>query len=528
MPSCSTSSAISVPEASLEQPSSGRLSSERLQPQIERYERLLKGVASATNILLTGCSYQASINQALAILGDATQVDRVYIFETHPHSDSAKPAMSQRWEWAAPGISPEIDNPELQNLMYEDFLPRWHDELSHGRALYGPVSSFPDKERELLGPQGILSIVVVPIQIRGHFWGFIGFDQCSVVYDWTTVEVSTLRAIAGCLGGAIAQHHAERALQELNQSLEKRVDERTAELTTANAELSVAMTSLKETQAKLIHTEKMSSLGQLVAGIAHEINNPTNFINGNLKHAQQYTEDLLALVELYQSEYPQTTPAIEETLEEIDFDFVKVDYPNLMKSTKEGVARITHIVRSLRNFSRLDESDCKLVDIHQGIESTLNFLQHRLQPEDEAHDIEIAAQFDSQLPLVECFSGELNQAIMHVLTNAIDALEAKNAAERVQRPNRIDIRSELVSDNRIILHIADNGNGMTAATQAKMFDPFFTARPIGAGTGLGLSIAHQVIVKDHGGEITCQSVVGEGTTFKICLPVRQSAVHRSL
>ncbi|MEL7067456.1 MAG: ATP-binding protein [Cyanobacteria bacterium J06581_3] len=515
-------SAATGPKISLEE------SFAQSQQQVSRYEKLLQGVASATNTLLTGADYYESIERALAILGSATQVERTYIFETHPHPENGEPAMSQRWEWVAPGIPPEIGNPDLQNLPYSVILPRWYEELSNGRPLYGPVKEFPLPERELLEPQGILSIVVVPVQIRDHFWGFIGFDQCSVEYVWTVVEISTLRAVAGCLGGAIAQYHTEQALQELNQSLEKRVDERTAELTTANTELSVAMTSLKETQAKLIHTEKMSSLGQLVAGIAHEINNPTNFINGNLKHAQRYTEEILSLVELYQQEYPDVTPAVEEALEEIDFEFLKKDFTNLMRSTGEGVTRITHIVRSLRNFSRLDESDCKQVDIHQGIESTLNFLQHRLQPEDDAQSIEVVIQFDSQMPLVECFSGELNQAIMHVLTNAIDALEAKSVEERVQRPNRLEIRSERIDDNLIILYIADNGNGMTAATQAKMFDPFFTARPIGARTGLGLSIAHQVIVKDHGGEITCQSVVDQGTTFKICLPVRQHAMGRHM
>lgn len=489
-------------------------------PQAVRYEELLEGVATATNILLTSHNYQESIKRALAALGKATKVERTYIFETHLHPELGKPAMSQRWEWTAPNVSPEIDNPDLQNMLYEDCNPRWHEVLSEGQPLCGLVQEFPPSEQAILEAQGILSILVVPIHIRDRFWGFIGFDQCSVQYQWTSVEVSTLRAVAGCIGGAIAQHHTEQALQEVNLSLEKRVARRTKELTAANTELSIAMKSLQETQAKLIHTEKMSSLGQLVAGIAHEINNPTNFIYGNLEHAKQYTEELLALVALYQTEYPNPTSAIEERLETIEFEFLEEDFTSLMDSTLVGVTRIMRVVKSLRNFSRLDEADCKLVDIHQSLESALNFLQHRLQHLDQSAGIEVVKQFDLQAPLIECFPRDLNQAVMHVLTNAVDAIEEKSAQECLHRPNRIEISTAAVENNRIAIHIVDNGNGMTPAVQAKMFDPFFTAKPVGQGTGLGLSVAHQVIVKEHKGEISCQSTVGQGTTFKICLPTQ--------
>ncbi len=516
----------------------------QLQTKVVRYEELLQGVAAATNILLTGHNYYEAIDQALAALGQATQVDRTYIFETHPHPEEGKPAMSQRWEWAAPGILPEIDNLDLQNLLCENFIPHWYTELSKGRPLYGPVQEFPLIEKEILESQGILSILVVPVHIRNHFWGFIGFDQCKVKYEWTTVEVSTLQAVAGCLGGTISRHHTEQVLQGVNRSLERRVAKRTEELTAANTDLSMAIASLQETQAKLIHTEKMSSLGQLVAGIAHEINNPTNFIDGNLEHAQHYVKDILALVALYRAEYPNPTPAIEEMLEAIGFDFLEKDFTKLMNSTLSGVARITQIVRSLRNFSRLDEADCKIVNIHQSLESTLNFLQYRLQPtsqeeSSEANNtkgIEVVKQFDSAVPLLECFSRELNQAIMHILTNAIDAIEAKEKQERDHWPNQIQsnridssqfdsyqikISTAVADCNHIILRITDSGIGMTPAVRAKMFDPFFTTKPVGQGTGLGLSIAHQIIVKEHKGEIICCSVSGQGTAFEIRLPVQQ-------
>ncbi|MEL6854027.1 MAG: ATP-binding protein [Cyanobacteria bacterium J06607_13] len=492
-----------------------------IHPSVERYERLLAGVAASTNVLLTSQNYRKSIDQALSILGEATGVDRVYIFETHPHPIHKAPAMSQRWEWAAPGVAPEINNPDLQNLLYSDCFPRWYEKLSINQPVFGPVSEFPTEEREILEPQGILSILVVPIRIQNHFWGFVGFDQCQTVHAWTPVEVSTLWAIAGSFGGTVARHRAEVALQELNHSLEARVETRTQELTVANAELSAAMKKLRKTQSQLIHTEKMSSLGQLVAGIAHEINNPANFIFGNLKHAQRYAEDLLDMVDLYQTEYPEETPRIAEALDDLEFEFIRDDFVSLMASAREGVTRIRLIVESLRNFSRLDESECKQVDIHQGINSALNFLQHRLRSTVDGTGVNVITKFDSHLPPVECYSASLNQVFMNILTNAVDALEEKTREQRSQRPNELKIETLLGADGRVVVRIKDNGNGMKAGIRDKIFDPFFTSKPVGKGTGLGLSIAHQIVVREHHGEIKYQSAEGIGSTFEIWLPVRQ-------
>ncbi len=500
----------------------------QIQVQVAHCERLFEGVALSTNVLLTHLDYHQSVSRALAILGEATQVDRIYVFETHAHPETQEPAASQRWEWTAAGIPSEIDNLELQNVLYSEFSPRWYEELTQGRTICGLVRDFSTIEKEFLEPQKILSVLVIPIQIQGDFWGFVGFDQCHIEYEWTSIEISTLWAIAGSIGGTIARHRAEQALQKLNHTLELRVAQRTQELLTVNAELSAAMTLLQETQSQLVHAEKMSSLGQLVAGIAHEINNPINFIHGNLEHAQHYVEELLSLVELYQGEYPAVTPNVEAALSDIDFDFLREDFSQLMSSAQEGVNRIMYVVRSLKNFSRLDESGYKLVDIHDGIESTLSFLQHRLHSENITR-ITVVKQFDEQLPMVECLPGTLNQALMNVLVNAIDALEEKSVQEQKERPNKIEIStaisrssvSGVLCDDHILIQIADNGNGMTPATQRRMFDPFFTAKPVGKGTGLGLSIAHQIIVKAHGGEITCQSALGKGTTFKICLSTQQ-------
>lgn len=217
--------------------------------QIRTYERLLQGVADATNSLLTTKNCYDSIDQALAILGQATLADRIYIFETHPHSKTRLPAMSQRWEWAAPGVTPEIDNPGLQNLMYGEALPRWYDRLSQNQSIVGLIKSFPRPERNFLESQGILSILVVPITIQDEFWGFVGFDQCQKPHQWSDVEISSLWAIAGSFGGAIARHKAETALQELNATLEQRIEARTHELKQINTELSLALQELQQTQA---------------------------------------------------------------------------------------------------------------------------------------------------------------------------------------------------------------------------------------------------------------------------------------
>ena len=493
-------------------------SSSSAQRQLRTYERLLQGVATATHCLLTGQSHSASIDQALAILGEATLVDRIYIFENGPHPDTQEPAMSQRWEWVADGVTPELGNPELQNLMYRDAFPRWHGMLSNRHPIVGLIESFSQSEQAILVPQGILSILVVPILIQEQFWGFVGFDQCKVPYQWSEVEISTLWAIAGSFGGAIARHRAETALQTLNANLEQRIEDRTYELKKANTELSSTLQRLKETQSQLIHTEKMSSLCQLVAGIAHEINNPVSFIRGNLSPAQRYVVDLLKLVDAYQSAHPDKPDSVAEL--DIDTDFIREDFSLLMQSMCSGAERIADIVQSLRTFSRLDEAELKSVDIHRGIESTLSLLQHRLSPDADHSAIEVVRQYTQPPLLVECYPGSLNQVFMTLLINAIDAIERR---ERSHSAATIEIQTIPQIDDRIVIRISDNGAGIEDAIANKIFDPFFTTKPVGKGTGLGLSIAHQIIATQHNGTIQCRSQIGKGSTFTIEIPTTQSS-----
>lgn len=280
-------------------------------------------------------------------------------------------------------------------------------------------------------------------------------------------------------------------------------------------------------QAQLVQTEKMVSLGHLVAGVAHEINNPVNFIHGNLTHTDEYTQNLLNLIQLYQKHYPNPAPEIKAQIETIELAFLQEDLPKLLASMKMGVGRIRQIVLSLRNFSRLDEAGCKAVDIHEGLESTLVILQHRLKAKPKSPAIEIVRSYGN-LPLIECYPGQLNQVFMNILVNAIDALEEFNVKRTYQeikdKPSQIIIRTSVIDSEWVEVAIADNGCGIPKNIQENIFDPFFTTKPVGKGTGMGMSISYKIVTEKHGGKLKCFSTPGEETEFLIQLPVHQEAL----
>ncbi|GAB4151591.1 MAG: hypothetical protein Fur0046_30940 [Cyanobacteria bacterium J069] len=295
------------------------------------------------------------------------------------------------------------------------------------------------------------------------------------------------------------------------------------ELRRKTQDLQATLVELRRTQSQMIQNEKMSSLGQLVAGVAHEINNPVNFIYGNLTYAHQYIQELLEMIQLYQQHYPQPHASIQERAATVDLDFLMADLPKLLTSMKVGADRIQKIVASLRTFSRMDEAEMKAVNLHDGIDSTLMILQNRLKPrpvpgtKGEAC-VAIAIEKDyGDLPEIECYAGQLNQVFMNLLSNAVDALEEELERGRAFEP-QISIQTQKMADDRIYVAIADNGPGIPPAVQQRLFDPFFTTKPVGKGTGLGLAISYQVVVEKHGGELRCRSTPGQGTVFEIEIP----------
>jgi len=408
-------------------------------------------------------------------------------------------------------------------------------------------SGLQDCHIEVLSRFQIRANLVVPLLQGTYLWGLLCIHQCAEPRFWEAEEIEFAKQISAQLSVALRQ--AELLAKTQQQA----------------TELSVSLEHLKKAQTQLIQSEKMSSLGQLVAGVAHEINNPVNFIHGNINHAHRYAQDLMELVKLYQQHYPEPVHAVGDRAQEIDIDFLMEDFPRMLTSMQIGTERIRNIVLSLRNFSRLDEAEMKAVDLHEGLESTLLILNYRLKPKsvsDPAQNIQLVKEYGS-LPLVECYPSQLNQVFMNLLSNAIDALEEQIAAREkvlqgsgsssLDRPLQptITIRtqlcdrpdegddlyqagrmgdrhnSEVVRDlesdrlQYVSICIADNGPGVPQKLQAKLFDPFFTTKPVGKGTGLGLSISQQIICERHRGTLRCISQPGKGTEFHITIPVRQ-------
>ncbi len=307
-------------------------------------------------------------------------------------------------------------------------------------------------------------------------------------------------------------------------SMAEQITVRDRQLSQQVQQLENTLKELHRTQSQMVQSEKMSALGQMVAGIAHEINNPVNFVHGNLSHVNQYTQDLLRLLNEYQKNYPNPPQSLQDDLDDVDLNFLNEDLTKILKSMKMGTDRIRDIVVSLRNFSRLDQADFKPVDLHQGIDNTVMILQHRLKANAERPTIEVVKEY-GDLPLVECYAGQLNQVFMNLLSNAIDALEEGNAGRSFKdiadKPNQIWIKTTKIGEDSVQIAIVDNGTGIPEKSRSHLFDPFFTTKPVGKGTGLGLSISYQIVTEKHGGKLWCDSTLGESTKFAIEIPIHQ-------
>ena len=335
------------------------------------------------------------------------------------------------------------------------------------------------------------SYLAVPVLTPSQSHGYLICSHASHWF-WSKGEVQLLKAVADQLAIAITQSHLYSQTQNQIKLLNS------------------TLTELKKTQTHLVQSEKMSSLGQMVAGIAHEINNPVNFIFANLPYTTKYTKDLLALVSLYKKTFPEISPEIEDFATEIELDFIEEDLPQMLNSMKMGTERIRNIVLSLRNFSRLDESDKKQVDIHEGIDNTLLLLSNRIK-----NGIYVVKHY-GDLPLVECYPSQLNQVFMNLLSNAIDALIESERSDKI-----ITISTALFREKGarfVKVAIADNGSGIPDSIKDQIFNPFFTTKPVGKGTGLGLAISYKIVVDGHGGSINISKPQSGGTEFSVQIP----------
>ena len=483
------------------------------------------------------------LNTTVCQVREFLQTDRVLIYRLWPNGTG-----SAVTEAVVPGW-PAV----LGRTFPEEVFPQ----ESQKRYCQGRILAISDVEQgevlpclvEFVQQFGVKAKLVVPILQNDTLWGLLVAHHCSSPRQWQSLEIDLLTSLATQL--AIALQQAE-LYQQSRTATEKALAQA--------QQLKQALSELKKAQTHLVHNEKMSSLGQLVAGVAHEINNPVTFIYANLVHAENYTQDILGLVQLYRREYPNPTSEIQSEISAIDLDFLIEDLPKLLSSMKIGAERICEIIASLRNFSRLAEADVKAVDIHEGLDSTLTILQNRLKAQGRFPEIQVVKEYGN-LPKVECYAGQLNQVFMNLLSNAIDAItsrcdasandaleelnverlkvESSEQSSNFQPSNRqpatlstlqratplIRIRTEVLNNQQVVIRIADNGSGMTEHVKARLFDPFFTTKPVGAGTGLGLSISYQIVVKKHGGQLCCFSALGQGTEFVIQIPLSQCTLE---
>lgn len=493
----------------------------QLKKAFARQQALFEGVAKIRESLELNTIFQTTTREARQLLN----TDRVAIYRLNSDwsGEFVAESVADRWISLVDGSFDARDLNQSINLCSQKY---WKDTyLQDVREGLFPSGSdfltcnniyqagFSKCHLQVLERYQAKAYAIVPIYQRQNLWGLLAAYQNSSFRNWEPQEVKFLEQIAMQISVAIQQ---AGLLAKTRQQAEQ---------------LELTLAHLQATQTQLVQTEKMSSLGQLVAGIAHEINNPVNFIYGNLLHTETYVKEMLDVLGLYQRSLQAPPAELLQRVEEIELEFLVQDLPKMMSSMKLGANRICQIVKSLRNFSRLDEAECKDVDLHEGIESTLSILQHQLKSkvirvrgqEYDRSEIQVLKNY-SLLPLVECYAGQLNQVFMNIFSNAIEAIEQRCLSESSSYTGKITISTEVVEKPKnhpnVVIRIADNGAGIPHGVKERIFDPFFTTKPVGKGTGLGLSISYQIIVEKQGGTFEVESEPGRGTEFKISIPVQ--------
>ncbi|WP_414526752.1 GAF domain-containing protein [Nodularia chucula] len=442
--------------------------------------------------------------------------DRVAIYRFNPDwsGEFAFESVGEGWislvdkQLEKPELLDNVSECTVKDLVVIPSIDTYLRDTEGGRYARGEVyrvcndiynANFSECYIQVLQSYQARAYVILAIYHGQKLWGLLAVYQNNDTRNWQDDEVYFLTQISTQLGVGIQQ-------AELLQQTQRQKEE-----------LAQTLKELQQTQSQLIQSEKMAGLGQLVAGIAHEINNPITFIYGNVSYVNEHTKDLFKLLNIYQQKYPESIKEIQEIAPELDLDFIIDDLPKIVKSMITGAERISQLVLSLRTFSRLDESGMKSVDIHAGIDSTLLILKHRLQPHANSFNVEVVKEY-GDLPLVRCHAAQMNQVFMNIINNAIDSLEESMAKGTITEQPKICIRTEVTAKKKILIRIFDNGSGVPEKLRSRIFEPFFTTKPPGKGTGLGLSISYQIVVEKHGGKIECVSQLGQGCEFLIEIP----------